>query len=184
MNSYEATITADPKLIAINEYLSSAPTDLVTKFETEYDAYFDQFPTTGSVELPAHITALPSSLQSYASKVLQDEGNIIDEVVSANVGDESSTTEKSPSATGKTRSSTSSNDTQTRSSTKTSGAGPDNTSGASGSLTTQAPTGSGSSASRSSSSSSTRNNAEAQPTAALKVMGALAVGVIGLVAVA
>ena len=181
MNSYQATVTTDPKYIAINEYLSSAPTSIVTEFDKENDAYFGSFPATGSVELPAHITALPSSVQSYASKVLQDEGNIIDEVVSANVGGGSSVTGKTPSATGKTRTS---NDTQTGSSSNTSGAGPDNTSGASGSLTTPAPTGSGSSASPSSSSSASGNNAEAQPTAALKVMGALAVGVIGLVAVA
>lgn len=184
MNSYEAQITTDPKYIAIDEYLSTGPTDLATEFSKENDAYNDQFPTTGSFELPALITALPSSLQSYASKVLEDEGNIIDGVVSANLGSVASATETSPSATGQTRSSTSSNDTKTGSSTNTSKTGTANTSGASGSSTTQAPTGSGSSASHSSSSSSSHNNAEAQPTAALKVMGALAVGVIGLAAVA
>ena len=162
LNSYEATVTTNPTYIALDDYILSAPTDFAAEFYKEQDAYYSQFPTTGSVELPAQITALPSSLQSYASKFYEDEGNIIDEVVSAKVG---------------------SNDTQTGSSGNTSRAGPKNTTGVSGSLTTQTLTGSGSSASPSSSSLLT-GNAGVQPTAALKVMGALAVGVIGLAAVA
>lgn len=162
LSSYEATVTTNPTYIALNDYISSAPTDFAAEYSKEQDAYYNQFLTTGLVELPAQITALPSSLQSYASKFYEDEGNIIDEVVSAKVG---------------------SNDTQTGSSGNTSRAGPKNTTGVSASLTTQALTGSGSSTSPSTSSFLT-GNAGAQPTAALKVMGALAVGVIGLAAVA
>lgn len=90
MASYQSSHTTDSKLSALNEYIASAPADFLFEFRKENSAYFGPFPNTGSVALPAYITALPSSLQGYVSLLEEEQASIIDAVANANSGVEPS----------------------------------------------------------------------------------------------
>lgn len=185
----------------MNEYIASASAGLRLEFFEENVDYVKQLRTTKSVQLPAYVTALPSSLQGYMSSILEGVANVIEtanitasEAKASATGESIHTTVKTNSTATDTGIFATSNGSQQGATNTTSGMQSSANSSVSGSSITAAPTLSASLTSQSSSqnttsttatsTSSSIDNAAIQPTGALRVVGALAVGVIGLVAMA
>ncbi|MCJ1469980.1 hypothetical protein MMC07_008625 [Pseudocyphellaria aurata] len=168
--AYLATQSTQSEFVAVNEYLSSISPESQSEVVREDNSFINQLRTTQSAKLPAYVTALPSSLQDYASSFLEGAERVIDAAVMTS----------SPSSIG-TQTSGTSVVTETQSSITSSASGSSIT-GASTLATQSSSQNTATTAGTSPSSSSP--NAATQPTGALKVVGALAVGMIGLAVVA
>lgn len=164
--SYAEFFTTNSEYIALEKFISNAPDDLQSKISIESLDYGRRVRIQKSVPFPAYVTALPSSLQGYVSSVLEGITKVQEVTITTSGGKSSASAVKAassataaanlPSSTGTQRGTTS------------------NISALSQNTTSTTAT----------SSSSSTPNAATQPTGAMKVAGALAVGMIGLVAMA